>query len=350
MAIARLTDLSVGKLLPPARGQITIWDSALPGFGLRISQGGTRSFVVMYGKRRKLRTLGRYPALTLQQARTAAKKLLAHITLGNLSDSATAFIEAREAFLAYQEKKNRHSTHRNYKRLLNHFDLPSLDKATLRDISETIDRLSDRPSEARHAVTAIKVFYSWCVQNGYANQNPTAGLKAPSTHVSRDRLLTADEIRAIWRACPDNPFGRIIRLAILTGQRRSELSAITPDMIEGDCIIWKPHQTKNKQEHVLPFGPFAAKLIPPGSWGGWSKAKKQLDTASGVTDWVIHDARRHFSSLHAAIGTPLHLTELLLNHRATISGVAGVYNRYTFLEEKRTAVHNFEKAIARIVK
>ncbi len=140
----QLTDISVRSLKPPERGQTTYWDTSLKGFGCRTSQGGTRSFVLMYGANRKLTTIGRYPNISLSEARKEAKRILAQHTLGKHRPITISFEAAQERFLEDCKAKNRPRTVSDYERLLTrHFRLGKvhLEDVTQHELMRRINKL-----------------------------------------------------------------------------------------------------------------------------------------------------------------------------------------------------------------
>ncbi|MGV7221519.1 MAG: integrase arm-type DNA-binding domain-containing protein, partial [Nitrospinales bacterium] len=141
----KLTDLSLRALTPPSKGQRLYRDKTIPGFGVRVSQGGTKSFVVVTGANRQLITIGRYPILSLSVARTEAKRLLAEKTLGKMRRVSLNFEEARDLFLEACEAKNKPRTIYDYKRVLNrHFNYGKmrLDDITQHELMRRIFKLS----------------------------------------------------------------------------------------------------------------------------------------------------------------------------------------------------------------
>jgi integrase len=135
----------------------------------------------------------------------------------------------------------------------------------------------------------------------------------------------------------------------LTGQRRGELTAIQDDWIT-DVITFPATVTKNKHEHVLPYGEFTKQFLKPYSFNGWSKSKKRLDKAIEIPHWTIHDLRRTMATIHAELGTPVHVTEKLLNHvSGTHGGIVGIYQRHAYLPEMKKAVETYETYIAKLV-
>ena len=164
-----LTELMLRAAKPPERGTIMLWDGAQKHFGIRISQGGAKSFVILTGSGRR-QAIGRYPTISLATARTRAKELLAEYTLGKTRPRAAAFDDVLTAFLEACEKKNRPRTVRDYTRLLKRhidFDRKNLSDISRHDISRKLDKLKDVPSEQNHATVAAKIFFMWALRQGY---------------------------------------------------------------------------------------------------------------------------------------------------------------------------------------
>lgn len=370
----RLTEISVRKLAPPVSGQETYWDASLPGFGIRMSAGGGVTWVVMHGKDRRRLSIGKYPVVGIAKAREEAKKLLAEASLRkNVSVSIT--VEKLVAqFLKASEARNKPRTTADYHRLLNRHLVPELGKRRIddlraRDISRLIARLIDTPSEANHALTAIKAVCGYAQRQHYIEQNPALGLPLPGKRGSRDRILSEHEISVVWKAATElgYPFGHIVKLCLLTGQRRGEIGLLKWQHIDAKShlITFPAEMVKNNRQHVFPYGAAAAAVLaevaekgeyvfPAGKPGGvvfngWAKQKAALDRLAPLPHWTLHDLRRTYSSQLAALGTPIHVTEKLLNHvSGTLSGVAGVYNRYSYAAEMRAAVEAYEAHILKL--
>ncbi|MGF1610373.1 MAG: tyrosine-type recombinase/integrase [Kiloniellales bacterium] len=386
MARLGLTDISVRAVKPPATGQVTYWDKALPSFGLRVSQGGTKSFVVMYGATRQLTTIGRYPVLKLSDARKEAKRLLAEHTLGRRRPQNITFDEAKRRYLAASALKNKPRTTYDYTRLLNrHFKLgrTMMGDITQYDIMRRVQKLSKTPAEQNYAFAAIKIFFRWAKRNNYIDHNPLADLPMPAAKKSRDRVLAPVELAEVYRKALayGYPFGPIVALLVLTGQRRGEIGGLKWSWIDrqAQTITLPAGFAKNKREHTFPYGDLAAKIIddlpvfvdgpperqdylfpaacahvrgkPTGSYNGWTKTKPLFDaTLEDVAPSALPDLRRTFSSSLAALGTPIHVTEKLLNHvSGTVSGVAAIYNRHTYMDEMRKAITDYEETLATLV-
>jgi integrase len=365
----RLTDLSIRKLKAPDSGQKTHFDDSLPGFGIRVSQGGAKSFVVMYGKQRQLKTLGRYPDMGLADARLAAKRVQGDLSLLRPRDPGTLpavrFDMAKERFLEDCATRTKSSTREEYRRLLNRYFKFQKDVAdvTRSDIANVIGSIKHAPSERHHAFVAIRTLMNWCTRHGMIEASPVPPLSFKSQ--PRARILSDDELRIVWQRAEEcgYPYGCIVQLLILTGQRRGEIAGLRRSWTKDAEIVFPHGFTKNKREHLIPIGPLTKRAIDTapetadllfparGSdhrpFNGWSKSKRLFDHPIDVADYTLHDLRRTYSSNMARLGVPIHVTEKLLNHASgAVSGVAAVYNRYTYADEMRSAVEQYEAFIA----
>lgn len=178
----------------------------------------------------------------------------------------------------------------------------------------------------------------------------------------RTRILNDNELRLVYQRAKEfpYPYGPIVQLIILTGQRRTETASLNRNWIEGDCVVYPQGFTKNKREHRIPLPaqamellnslPEAGELYFPSRtsdekpFNGWGKSKINFDEPFYVAPYTLHDLRRTYSSKMAELGTLLHVTEKLLNHiSGSISGIAAVYNRYSYMEEMREAVENYDR-------
>jgi integrase len=371
-----LTDLTLRTLPAPAAGQVTYWDT-LPGFGLRVSQGGTKTFVLVLGKRRQRKTIGRYPILSLSEARTEAKRLLARRTLRQVDPTAIPFADALDLFFEkHCDEHNKERTAYETKRLLNRHFRPKLKDEQVSGIlsdalTDIIDDIAAR-AVAHNAYVAARTFFNWAKGRRYVTVNPLDGVEAPPKSQARERVLTDEEIVTIYRAAeqyPD-PFGKILRLLLLTGQRRQEVAELRAEWIDRrERTVTLPSTvTKNKRQHTFPYGPEAAGLLLTNEasgpffpsrtneetvFSGWSKAKRVLDQGIAADRkrqglrpfpaWRIHDIRRTFASKLAKLSTPVHVTEKFINHiSGTQAGIVSVYQRYQYLPEMRQAVAAYE--------
>lgn len=371
MPTIALTDISIRHLKPVPGKRVTYLDKNLKGFGIRVTENGQMSYVLTYGPNRNRVKLGEVGILKLADARAKARTILAERQLGVYRPKGQETYEnALQAFLEAARAKNRERTVRDYTRLLNRhgFGVEKLGDISPRDVQRKLDALADTPGEQAHAQTALKIFFAFCVRRHFLDQSPMLRVEPPPRNGSRSRVLSDKELAAVWSACT-GMFGDIVRLCILTGQRRSEIAQLRVEMIEGDCIRLPPTLTKNKREHLFPIGPLAQGitaglpnegfLFParrPGRRGratvfnAWVKDKAALDTQSGVTGWVLHDLRRTLVTMWAALGMRQEVTEKYINHvSGTQGGIVGVYQRHTFLPEMREAVEKWEAYLASLL-
>lgn len=363
----RLTDLQIKKLsLPQGRSQKTFFDDGLKGFGVRLSIGGAKSFVLVYGKKRNRKTFGRYPDMSLADARIAARKVIGRVAGVNdeRQTSSLPFLSAREQFLEDAKMRNKASTYEAYRRvLLRYFNFPTkMGSISRLDVMQIVDDLKGRPSESRHAFVAIRTMMNWAVMRGMITHSPVPPLRYKVA--SRSRILTDKELKQVWNRAIEvgYPYGTMVQLLILTGQRRGEIAGLMRSWISDNAFTFPVGFCKNKREHKIPIGsltreiiasiPSDTELLFPARgkelqpFNGWSKAKKQFDQPLEIASYTLHDLRRTYSSNLAKAGVPIHITERLLNHvSGTISGIAAIYNRHDYWEEMCEAILVVERPI-----
>lgn len=373
----KLTEFSLRAAEPPLSGTVTLWDGGLKNFGCRISAKGTKSFIVLLGSGRR-HTIGRYPLVSLADARAAARRILAEKALGKERPGSISYRAAVEEFIEVCNEKNRPGTVVEYRRLLNShfpFGTTKLSEITIGQIEKYLKGLAGRPSEQRHAFVAIKMFFKWSLKRHYILANPCDALFGLPKPPSRSRVLTNDELRAVLlqARAEVGAYGKIVELLILTGQRRGEIAALQWDWInEKERTISLPSAIcKNGREHVFPYGDLAVAVLktiprrspylfpatkerrigqPATTFAGWNKPKAALDGRCDIAHWTLHDLRRTFATNLAALQIPPHVTERLLNHASgTISGVAAIYNRHAYIEEMRQAVEAWEKRLIELL-
>jgi integrase len=365
-----LTALAVEHMKSPASGQVTHWDAGSP-IGVRVSHGGSKTFIMLLGSGKR-KTIGHYPALSLQQAREAARKIAAERTLGiEKPEAPITFDEAVALFLSNCEQRNKPRTVADYRALFRRHFIPKFAKRKLsdistHDISKIIDALKQTPTEQNHAHTALSIMLHWACRRGYLQASPMARLQLPARVPPRSRLLNDTELKAVYLNADTPVFGSIIRLCILLGQRRSEIGSLRWHWIDTArrTITFPPEVIKNNRTHVIPYGPMAeailesvphrAEYLFPGrdrnaTFQGWAKCKLALDRASGVSGYTIHDLRRVFSTRVAEHTAP-HVLERILNHSTgEISGVAKIYNVYSYMDEMRAAINTWEQRLTALL-
>jgi len=390
-----LTDLAIRKLKLPA-ARVEVRDGGAKGLYLIVQPSGARSWAFRYAVNRRPRklTLGPYPELDIIEAR--AKAMAAAVDVSHGRDPAGDKRAARMAAAVPVAKRvavadvaaeflKRHARENNsprwareVERLLKREVLPfigakAMDSISKRDIHELVDRVKDRGAEvqANRLLAVLKRMFRWSLGRDFINVNPTAGVEWPTREESRERVLTDKELAAIWRAAGEigYPHGSAVWLMILTGQRREEVARMEWGEVDFGRGEWtlSAGRTKNKREHVVPLsdaaidilqqidrvGPFVFSSSGATAINGWGRAKERLDELSGVEKWVLHDLRRTFVTGVAGLKAPAvepHVIEALVNHRTgVIRGVAKVYNRYSYLPEKRAAMSAWARRVGEIV-
>jgi integrase len=373
--------------LPPGRDDHVVWDDDMPGYGLRLREGGgrvRRTFIIQYraaGRSRRL-LLGSADVLGAEQARAAAKKALAEVALGGDPQGAKA--EQRSAgtlrsavddYIEIKRTKVRARTFREIERYLRgpYFKaLPPrpLEQITRKDVAGCLTRIVTNNGNvaASRARTTLAAFYVWALGAGLAESNPVVGTNKPEDSKPRERVLSDGELVAIWNACLDSGYGRTARLLVLTGCRRKEVGGMRWSELNLAAGTWTipRERAKNNREHTLPLPPAALAVIAriertegqDHLFGGaadhgfqrWSAAKRELDNRSGVTDWAVHDIRRTVATRMADIGIQPHIIEAVLNHQSGHKrGPAGTYNRSIYAAEVKSALERWAAHVEALV-
>jgi len=350
--------------------RIEIFDTCLPGFGVRIGVNGYKSFFCVtrhLGRMRRF-TLGPYSRLSLADAREAARKKMieAQKNLPLAPESQKLKDVIRQFIELYARPKNR--GWRDSERLLLR-NFKSLLEMQIRDIKRThvvavLDGIMARgtPGTANHALSAAKKLFAWALDRGLIDIHPIAGLAPPGRKISRDLVLHEDELRQLLVVAEAEgyPFGYLLLLLLYLGQRRGEVAGMRwseLDLVRGVWAI-PACRAKNGSAHVVPLAQPVLDILAliPRFWGsdfvfsttgrtpvsGFGRAKERIEQHLGTTDWRIHDLRRTAATGMAHLGVAPHIIEKVLNHRTgQISGVAAVYNRYAYEEEKREALEKW---------
>jgi integrase len=357
-----LTELAVQKTRPPKTGSLEIFDLGYPGLALRIGHGGAKSFEMFYRVGGKLRreTLGRWPSITLAQARDAWRKTREAIAKGEApvrKGQGELFEVVVEEWLRRDQSDNRSSSQYQLHRIIDRDLLPvwrgrSIDTIAKRDVVAVLDAIADRgaPIQARQTATYIKRFFKWCRSRDLIASDPIAAMELPAKAKSRDRVLTNDELVRVWRAASGS-YGAAVKLLALTGARREEIAQLRWAEIEGSTIRLEGVRTKNGEMHLIHLSAPALEVLnsirrtsefvftssSTKRVGSWGRAKAALDEASGVTGWRIHDLRRTISTgLNEQLGIEPHIADAVLGH--VVKGVSGTYNRAKYEAQKKAAL------------
>jgi len=381
----RLTKTAIDAL-PTPPSELVYWDATLPGFGVKVTPAGRKVFIVLYrtsgaGSRLRKYTIGPYGRVTLHIARNEAQRILAARIEGR--DPASEKQEARrrlttdriddlvEVFIAQHVSKRRSAVEisRVLKReLVDRWGSRSVHEITRRDLIQLVSEIVDRgaPVAANKTLKLAKTFFGWCVGKAILDRSPGDGLKPPTREVARDRVLTDDELRQIIAAARKigGAYGGIVEVLALTAQRREEVAQITWGEVDLEKAVWTlpGSRTKNGKPHIVHLSQPAVRTISgrpttttyvfasgPTRLGGFSDRKLELDRKSQVSGWRLHDLRRTAVSGMARLGVAPHIADKILNHTSgTISGVAAVYQRHEFMEERKEALNLWGEHVARL--
>jgi integrase len=364
MATAKITKRVVDDL-----GQgTTVWDTEVKGFGVRRQTDGA-FYVLRYrqkGKQRQI-SIGRHGSpFTVEMARRKALSLLGGIVEGGdplaerHAPTPTTLGPMMETYLARREPKMKPRAYvevvrhlRKHASSLHKLSIADVERGTIATLLNEVE-VGSGPVARNQVRASLSAFWNWTIREGLAELNPVAGTgKAPTQ--SRDRVLSEDELRTIWHSLGDDQFGDIVRLLMLTGQRRDEIGSLRWSEIAGDKIILPPERTKNWRRHEVPLSPQAAAIIArqprrpgrdlifgygAGGYSAYDKAKIVLDQRCGLPHFTLHDLRRTAATMmHDRLDVLPHIVEAILNHvSGHKAGVAGVYNRAKYLEPMRAAL------------
>ena len=391
----RLTKANVARYeLPSGKTEALLFDDDLPGFGLRVRSGGKRTWIAQYrlGAKQRRVTLGTTGTIEPDEARKRAREALAKVSLG--ADPQTEKKAAKEQasvtfaavvprYLRFAQPRQSAAYHADVKRYLEQHWRP-LGEVALAAISRS--QIAMRLGEisqangahaANRARAAVSALFSWAVGEGLVNGSPVVGTHKPAEEVRRDRVLSNQELVLIWRHAGSGDFGTIVRLLILTGQRREEVGGMSWDEVQGDLWRIEAGRAKNGIAHDVPLPSSAVALLAArprlagrelvfgakaGPFQGWSNSKERLDaaivkamppkrgTAVKFTPWRLHDIRRTVATRMADLGVLPHVVEAVLNHvSGHKAGVAGIYNRATYAAEKRAALELWGAHVAKLV-
>jgi len=373
------------------------WDTEMRGFGVRIYPSGIKSFIMTYRQNgtKRIYVIAQYGQITLEQARELTKK-----RFGEIADRRDPLLEKRatkkkhewtvkrafEDFLNhYAKKRNKHweETDRIFKKdILPSLESTAIDEVKKDDIIKILDKIRDRNSGimANRTLAHVKKFFQWCLERNLIEFSPVMGIGKPAAEIDRDRVLYDYEIKEIWNAAQEMgfPFGYCIQFLILTGQRRGEIAAMRWEDYNKKEQLWTlPKEfTKTNRQHEVPISDFAAEIIKAchkllqgdyvftsagnRPFENFSRDKELLDDAINtkrkmakqppMQPWRIHDIRRTVATGMAKLGVAPHVVQKVQNHSTgAISGIAAIYNRYEYADEKREALDQWAAQIQKIL-
>jgi integrase len=406
-----LTDRSLQALRPTGQRAI-VWDALLPGMAVRVSGKGKRSFYAVKRRAGAVQPtwvlLGAYPVMTLGDARAKAREALAALAEGHdpasLAESkrrareeaerqrrASTFGAVAEDFIrrhAMTKRSGRMMAAIVRRELVSRWGERAITEITRRDVIALVDAILDRggdkpapgtrrkaggPYAARHTLSAARKLFNWAVGRDLIAISPCDRIKAAELHgapAQRDRVLSDEEIRAVWNAAEATgyPYGPLVKTLMLSGQRRDEIAAAQWGEIDLDrgLLTIGAGRMKAKASHIVPLTPTVVEILETlprfaagdfvfsGQTGakpfsGFSKAKVRLDKISGrsVAPYTLHDLRRTVRTRLAELGVTPFIGELVIGHQQ--KGVHAIYDLHRYDDEKRDALERWERKLLDIV-
>jgi integrase len=374
---------------PPNKKDCLVFDKDVKGLGLRITVTGNKHFLVQWHDRithKKCRMpLGTWGSITLKDARDAAKIKLGEVAKG---DNPIEILHAEEAEEVERQKElklklddliheweKQHLSQRSlrYKReavrslkrgFQEYLKLPAI-RLNKKDVVDTLDYIAKYSGEtlAARLCSYGRAMYQWALQRDKVNENPFEKLPFKTVKSQRERVLNDEEVGKVYKAATaiPYPFGPYHRLLALTGQRVNEVARMQWSEISKDHSTWTLPlaRAKNKRGHIVHLNQPARDILKgikelpafnkkseyvftitgKTPISGFSKAKRKLNEASGVKDWVEHDWRRTLVTGLAAMGVDHIVADKLLNHQeGVLSSIARVYQKNDYLPERKEAL------------
>ena len=350
-----------------ARGaevQTDYFDETVKGLALRVTRHGTKAWT-LHHKGKRL-TLGRYPAVSLGQARTMATeaaegRMPSAMTVGQLA----------EAYIPSVQGKR---TAKEIERRLRKDVLPIIGSVPLsalhrRDVTRVIDAKRDAPIGARKAFEDVRTMLRWAVARGDLDHNPIEGMKGPAISEVRQRVLSEDEIRTLWRALPvalvrSLACQHIVKLCLVTGQRLGEVVGLRRSELDLKHRLWSlpGSRTKNGHPHSVPLSGMAVGIIeealseaevvfPVAKAEYVAQTIKLAQGRFGLPHWTCHDLRRTALTGMAKLGVAPIVLGHVANHRTTTKAgmTLSVYVHHAYEKEKRAALELWADRLRGIV-
>jgi integrase len=383
MPRVKLTERTVQALRPDPIRQVDYFDVRWPGFGVRVSPAGRKSWVVMYRFRGRVRrvTIGPYPYVSLADARARAKTVMSQVFQGTDPAEVKAAERRAETFAQlateYLERhaKPRKRTWREDERILKRELLPHWGKmkakeVTRRDVRLLIDRLVDRgvATYANRIFALARKVFNFALQRDIVDTNPCHGLPQPAPEHRRDRVLSASEIGVLWKEFEaERPLVMAsYKLRLLTAQRGGEILWMRWDQVDFGSGWWTipPETAKNGMAHRVPLSRQARAILAEikllalsptwvfpnptrsGPMDTTQKAAERIRTRTGI-DFRQHDLRRTAASHMTGMGISRLVVGKILNH--VEPGVTAVYDRHSYDREKREALDVWAAKLFEIV-
>lgn len=370
----------VRSLLPDGR-QADYWCVAPKGFGLRVSPAGRKTFIVRYrvaGRRRRL-SLGTYPAVTLADARRRARQVLGEVASGRDpgqvrqdTRAAGTFGDLAQLYLDKHARAKKRSWRQDRriicKELLPLWKTTGAREVRRRDVRELLEAIAERPAPimANRVLALVRKIFNFAIAREIVEFNPCAQLERPGKERQRDRVLTDDEIRTLWRSLDrEQPeMAAAFRLRLVTAQRGGEVCNMRWGDVDLGSRWWTipGSDTKNGLPHRVPLSELAVDILAavrsrtsrraadPAYVLAGARGKRQRSEAGarlGLLDFRGHDLRRTAASRMASAGIQRLVIGKVLNH--VEPGVTAVYDRHAYDAEKRAAVDGWSRDLVAIL-
>jgi integrase len=381
----KLTVKKIAELkLPAGSTDAVFWDDDIAGFGIRLREGGSRTWIYRYriGSKQRAMKLGSAKSIPLAVARKMASEQEAEVRLGgdpalkketaNLAADNTLGVLANQ-YLEARKSRWRSKSYAQYQRHLLKYAQPlhrlpitAVSQRNIANLLTEITKESGEPTSNRLRSTLCSLF-GWVIKEGIRlPEGNVASYTNKHQEQARDRVLSEAELKQIWKACPDSDFGAIIKLLILTGQRANEIGGLRWDEVHDEQIVLPSARTKNKRAHIVPLSDPARAILDQfrahgrthvfgradsTGFDGWGFAKRNLDARGGPLEhWTIHDIRRTVATRMAELGVQPHIIEAVLNHvSGHKGGIAGIYNRATYDKEKSGALNLWAEHVVALI-
>ncbi len=365
-----LTSRFVETAKAPASGRIAYADAALPGFDLRVTAEGKRSFSFRFRSpvdRKQKRLTWAYPAFSLSEARSEAEKAIRGLERGEVPGTAVERTEALPEHMAglcdaYIERYLKKSVRRwkaavgevdNHIRLhLGDVRLDQISKAHVRKMLSDIEE--EYPVAANRALSRLRAMFNWAAGQDMTTLDPTRGIRKPTKERPVSRVLSDDELVAIWKGCDAlaYPARQYVRFLILCGQRRDDVRCMTRSEVDGRTWVIPAERYKGDRQHLVPLtdgmlAQLSESEVEEGyvfsltngekPYGNLVKPKRALDKASKVTGWTLHDIRRTVRTGFSKLGIRPDVAERVIGH--SVGGkLRETYDLYSYREEKLRAL------------
>lgn len=402
MATGKITK----RLVDALKGGTT-WDTEIRGFGVRVS-GQTKSYVVSYrpkpggkGMPKRWYKIGQHGSpWTPETARTEARRILALVAEGKdpalerrqeRQEEGKTVAELIPAFLKSKAKlRSRDEMRRVMEKEIVRGKSDRLGIGRKRPvevhrthINAILDDVAERGPIMANRVRMYAIqFFEWAVDRGFIETNPSDRVKRRGVANNRERVLTNAELVEVWKAAESvgHPWGAIVKLLILTAQRRAEVAGMAWDEIDLHGAVWTipARRAKNGREHQVPLAPEAVAILQGVkriqgcpfvfttdgnvAVSSYSAGKVKIDNAirqarkaqnakaKPMPHWTFHDLRRTATTGMAEMGIAPHIADAILNHKSgTIRGVAAVYNRAAYMPERKRALEAWAERVAALV-